>query len=44
MTDPMCGMKVDRAKALREEVDGEAVYFCSEGCRASFERERLARA
>ena len=44
VTDPVCGMKVDRAKALREEIDGEAVYFCSEGCRARFERARPARA
>jgi uncharacterized protein len=44
VTDPVCGMKVDRAKAVREEIGGETVYFCSEGCRASFERDRLARA
>ena len=43
-TDPVCGMKVDRSRALREEVGGETVYFCSEHCRASFERGPLARA
>ncbi|HET9720269.1 MAG TPA: permease, partial [Solirubrobacteraceae bacterium] len=35
-TDPVCGMTVDRAKALTVERDGETVYFCSEGCRRSF--------
>ena len=36
--DPVCGMDVDRAAArhvLRH--DGEAVYFCSAGCKAKFE-------
>jgi uncharacterized membrane protein YraQ (UPF0718 family)/YHS domain-containing protein len=36
-TDPVCGMKVDRAKALSAEVDGERFYFCSEHCRDRFE-------
>jgi uncharacterized membrane protein YraQ (UPF0718 family)/YHS domain-containing protein len=36
-TDPVCGMKVDRAKALRAERDGRTVYFCSEHCRHAFE-------
>ena len=31
-TDPVCGMKVDRAKALTKEVDGETFYFCSSRC------------
>jgi uncharacterized membrane protein YraQ (UPF0718 family) len=31
-TDPVCGMKVDRAKAIRVESAGKTVYFCSEGC------------
>jgi uncharacterized membrane protein YraQ (UPF0718 family)/YHS domain-containing protein len=35
-TDPVCGMKVDKAKALRLEHDGQSVYFCSERCAASF--------
>ncbi len=37
-TDPVCGMKVDRAKALRREVDGRSVYFCSEHCLHAYER------
>jgi YHS domain-containing protein len=35
--DPMCGMTVDRAKALRLEVDGRTYYFCGAGCRERFE-------
>lgn len=34
--DPVCGMSVDRAKALREIVDGTAYYFCSNACRQAF--------
>ncbi len=36
-TDPVCGMKVDRAKALSTEHDGHAHFFCSEHCRQEFE-------
>ncbi|HZU59704.1 MAG TPA: permease [Solirubrobacteraceae bacterium] len=35
-TDPMCGMKVDRARAVRAQVEGRTVYFCSEHCRDAF--------
>jgi uncharacterized protein len=35
--DPVCGMAVDRAKALRLEHGGNVYYFCSEGCKAKFE-------
>jgi uncharacterized membrane protein YraQ (UPF0718 family)/YHS domain-containing protein len=34
--DPVCGMTVDRAKALSATVDGKTYYFCGEGCRAAF--------
>ncbi|HEU0195436.1 MAG TPA: permease [Gaiellales bacterium] len=35
-TDPVCGMTVDRSRALRLE-DGEGThYFCSAGCRDRF--------
>ena len=34
--DPVCGMAVDRAKAVTVTVDGTAYYFCSEHCRATF--------
>jgi uncharacterized protein len=35
--DPVCGMTVDRAKALTLVRDGTTHYFCGEGCRRSFE-------
>jgi uncharacterized membrane protein YraQ (UPF0718 family) len=38
-TDPVCGMKVDRAKAVRKEVAGETYYFCSEHCLHAFETD-----
>jgi len=34
--DPICGMTVDEATARRAELDGQAVYFCSEHCRQKF--------
>ena len=42
-TDPVCGMTVDRAKALQLEHAGHTRYFCSEHCRSQFERELTAR-
>ena len=36
-TDPVCGMKVDRAKAIVKEFGGETYYFCSEHCLHAFE-------
>jgi uncharacterized membrane protein YraQ (UPF0718 family) len=36
-TDPVCGMKVDRAKAVRKDFAGERFYFCSEHCLHAFE-------
>jgi uncharacterized protein len=44
-TDPICGMTVDRGKALSYEHGGRRVYFCGAGCRGKFiagvqERER----
>ena len=38
-TDPACGMRVDRAKALRLEHAGHTYYFCSEHCRSQFEAD-----
>jgi uncharacterized protein len=40
VTDPVCGMKVDRGKALKRDFDGETFYFCSEHCLHAFENER----
>jgi uncharacterized membrane protein YraQ (UPF0718 family)/YHS domain-containing protein len=36
-TDPMCGMKVDRRKAIRIDFAGEIHYFCSEHCLHAYE-------
>jgi uncharacterized membrane protein YraQ (UPF0718 family)/YHS domain-containing protein len=36
-TDPVCGMKVDRSKALSTEHGGRTHYFCSEDCLNAFE-------
>ena len=36
-TDPVCGMKVDRDKALSVEVGGRTYFFCSQHCRHTFE-------
>jgi uncharacterized protein len=38
-TDPVCGMKVDRAKAVRREVAGQTHYFCSDHCLHAFEAD-----
>ncbi len=38
-SDPVCGMKVDRAKALRMDFAGERYYFCSQGCLHAFETD-----
>jgi uncharacterized membrane protein YraQ (UPF0718 family)/YHS domain-containing protein len=39
VTDPVCGMKVDRARAVRKEIDGETLYFCSDHCWHAFEAD-----
>ena len=35
-TDPVCGMTVDRARALKAEHGGRTLYFCSEHCRSAY--------
>jgi uncharacterized protein len=35
-TDPVCGMTVDRSRAVTIEDGGRTVYFCSEHCRHAF--------
>jgi uncharacterized protein len=37
VTDPVCGMKVDEAKAIRKDSATETFYFCSEHCLHVFE-------
>jgi uncharacterized protein len=34
--DPVCGMRVDRAKAVRLEHGGRTQFFCSEHCARTF--------
>jgi uncharacterized protein len=36
-TDPVCGMAVDRSKALTATRDGDTFYFCSSHCRDEFQ-------
>ncbi len=38
VTDPVCGMKVDRAKAVTRRHGGGTTYFCSAQCAQEFER------
>jgi len=35
--DPVCGMVVDKATALRSEIGGRSYWFCSDGCQRTFE-------
>ncbi|MFC5302633.1 heavy metal translocating P-type ATPase [Azospira restricta] len=35
--DPICGMVVDKATALKTERAGRSYYFCSVGCQRTFE-------
>jgi uncharacterized membrane protein YraQ (UPF0718 family)/YHS domain-containing protein len=37
VSDPVCGMRIDRSKALTEQIAGETLYFCSEHCRHDFQ-------
>jgi uncharacterized membrane protein YraQ (UPF0718 family)/YHS domain-containing protein len=39
VTDPVCGMKVDREKAVTKEMGGETYYFCSTHCLHAFESD-----
>jgi uncharacterized membrane protein YraQ (UPF0718 family)/YHS domain-containing protein len=39
-TDPVCGMSVDRAKAITRQHDGHTVHFCSNHCAHSFDLDR----
>lgn len=37
VTDPVCGMQIDSAKAAASEaVQGRTYYFCSTSCRDKF--------
>ena len=41
-SDPVCGMKVDKARAVRMDFAGDSYYFCSQGCLHAFETDRSA--
>jgi uncharacterized membrane protein YraQ (UPF0718 family)/YHS domain-containing protein len=41
-TDPVCGMQVDRAKALTRHHEGRTVHLCSEHCLHAFEADPRA--
>jgi uncharacterized protein len=38
-TDPVCGMKVDRSKALHADHDGAPYDFCSQHCLSAFQAD-----
>lgn len=35
-TDPVCGMAVERERAVSAEREGQTFFFCSRGCRSEF--------
>ncbi len=38
--DPVCGMEVNpQTAAAKSEYQGKTYYFCSPGCKATFDRE-----
>jgi Cu+-exporting ATPase len=38
--DPVCGMEVDEKTAAgKSEYQGKTYYFCSPGCKRSFDKE-----
>ena len=42
VTDPVCGMKVDEKEAAAKlSYMGNTYYFCSTGCKASFEKDPI---
>jgi len=41
--DPVCGMMVEPSKAAAKGVyGGQTVYFCSTGCKATYDRQHPA--
>lgn len=38
--DPVCGMEIDpKTAAGKSEYKGQTYYFCSPGCKRSFDKE-----
>lgn len=42
--DPICHMEVDESKAIKETVDHQDWYFCSQGCREKFLAQQTEKA
>jgi Cu+-exporting ATPase len=43
VVDPVCGMKIDPARAAgSSRYGGETIYFCSKGCKAKFDADPAA--
>jgi uncharacterized protein len=40
-TDPVCGMQVDRDRAVKLEHHGQTDYFCSEDCARAFTKDAV---
>lgn len=40
-TDVICGMKVSEDTELVSEFQGKKFYFCSEGCKTTFDKNPL---
>ena len=40
-TDPVCGMRVDRDRAVTAAFGGKTYFFCSEDCRQTFEADEV---
>lgn len=36
ITDPVCGMEIDKSTAVQGNYGGEEYYFCSPACREKF--------
>ena len=40
VTDPVCGMQFDAAKAAAQvQYQGQTYYFCTQACRKQFEQD-----
>lgn len=37
--DPVCGMEVDPANALKSTYEGKDFFFCCETCKTMFDKE-----
>jgi YHS domain-containing protein len=37
--DPVCGMNIDETKAITAQHGAKTYYFCSQACKATFEKD-----